>query len=135
MEDAVTSLVLLLVAFSLALAGLRVLVRSKLRGRAGEAQVGRLLDRLFPKVRHDILLPDGRGGLTQLDHVALSPSGLVVVETKHYRGRILGRPQDATWNQVLGRKTYPFQNPLRQNHAHVRAVQSLGPGSRAGGVH
>jgi hypothetical protein len=95
------------------------------RGAAGEAQVGRVLEQLFRQVRHDLILPNGRGGLTQIDHVALTPAGLLVVETKHLRGTILGQAEDATWTQALGGKRNCFQNPLRQNHAHRKAVESL----------
>ena len=115
----------------LALSAFRVIQRirfTKQRGTDGEAQVGRVLEQLFRQVRHDLILPNGRGGLTQLDHVALTPAGLLVVETKNYRGTILGHAKDVTWTQALGGKRYCFQNPLRQNHAHLNAVEALGLG-------
>jgi len=58
----------------------------RMRGAAGEARIGRTLGQLFPAVRHDVILPDGRGGWTQIDHLALTPAGLLVVESKNYRG-------------------------------------------------
>ncbi|WP_295406280.1 nuclease-related domain-containing protein [uncultured Thiocystis sp.] len=118
--------------FVLALAAVKLLA-PRLRGVAGEAQVGRALGRLFPEVRHDLILPDGRGGLTQLDHVALTPAGLLVVETKNYRGTVLGQANEATWTQLMGRQRHSFQNPLRQNHAHIKAVQALGLGVAVSG--
>ena len=99
----------------------------RLSGWAGETRVGARLKRLFPEVRHDLILPDGRGGLTQLDHLALTPAGLLVVETKTYSGIILGQANESTWTQVIGRRRHSFQNPLRQNYAHVRALEALVP--------
>ena len=99
----------------------------RLSGWAGEARVGAKLKRLFPQVRHDLILPDGRGGLTQIDHPALTPAGLLVVETETYSGSILGRSNESTWTQAIRRQRHGFQNPLRQNYAHVRALEALAP--------
>jgi hypothetical protein len=107
---------------------LRFLVLPRWRGKAGEARVGRALERLFPAVTHDAILPDARGGLTQIDHLALTPAGILVVETKHYRGRIFGQAHEATWTQTIGRQRNRFQNPLRQNHAHACAVEAIAEG-------
>ena len=111
----------------LAIAAFKALV-PRLLGRLGEARVGKGLALLFPDVRNDVILPDGRGGLTQIDHLALTPAGLLVVETKTYRGVILGRVQEATWTQIIGGRRQSFQNPLRQNYAHLQAVRALGFG-------
>jgi hypothetical protein len=109
-----------------AVAALKALL-PRFSGWAGEMQVGARLNRLFPEVRHDLILPDGRGGLTQIDHLALTPAGLLVVETKTYSGSILGQSNESTWTQALGRQRHRFQNPLRQNFAHVRAIEALVP--------
>ena len=104
------------------------LLLPRLQGKAGEAKEGKALGRLFGEVLHDIIVPDGRGGLTQIDHVALTREGLLLVETKHYRGAVFGRERDARWTQRLGGRSYRFQNPLRQNFLHVSALRSLGLG-------
>lgn len=120
-----------------ALAAVLGLLRSigpRLRGRLGEVRVGRTLARLLPEVRNDLILPDGRGGLNQIDHLALTPAGLLAVETKTYRGVILGQAQEATWTQVIGGRRRRFQNPLRQNFAHTQALQALNPGVAVHGL-
>jgi hypothetical protein len=126
--DAFLAPVLWLIALSVGFAVLQIRLLPRWRGLAGEAQVGRALQRLFPTVAHDVILHDDRGGLTQIDHLALAPAGILVVETKHYRGRIFGQANEATWTQAIGRRRHRFQNPLRQNHAHVRAVDALALG-------
>lgn len=81
------------------------------------------LDRRVYRAVHDVTLPTP-DGTTQIDHVFVSPYGIFVVETKHYRGWIFGGERQATWTQKLYRKSYKFQNPLRQNYKHVKALQA-----------
>ena len=111
-----------------ALAAFKALLLPGLRGRMGERQVGAVLDRLGSETLHDVILPDDHGGLTQVDHLVLTGAGLLVVETKHYRGSIFGQAREPTWTQRLGRRSVTFQNPLRQNYAHTQAVKALVPG-------
>ncbi|MEA1052253.1 nuclease-related domain-containing protein [Lamprobacter modestohalophilus] len=97
----------------------------RLRGLLGERAVARVLKRQALRVANDIILPDGRGGLTQIDHLVLTPTGILVIETKNYSGLIFGREREARWTQVVGRHRHPFQNPLRQNYGHIKAVETL----------
>jgi hypothetical protein len=92
---------------------LRHLLLPRLRGAAGEAKVGRVLGSLFDQVLNDVIVPDGRGGLTQIDHVALTAEGLLVIETKNYSGAIFGREGEAQWTQRLGGRSYRliFRHP------------------------
>ncbi len=64
-------------------------------------------------------------GTTQIDHVLVSRFGIFVIETKDYKGWIFAGPRDRYWTQVLYRAKFKFQNPLCQNHRHVRAIQEL----------
>ena len=78
----------------LAIAALKGLFSARLKGAAGERAVARVLNRLGEAALHDIILPDGRGGLTQIDHVVLTQAGLLVVETKNYAGQVLGQTHE-----------------------------------------
>jgi hypothetical protein len=102
-------------------------LRPMSRGAAGEARVAKVLQRLFAEVLNDVILPDGRGGLTQIDHLALTSAGLLVVETKNYRGSIFGQTRERTWTQAIGHQRNRFQNPLYQNFAHTEAVKFHAP--------
>lgn len=73
---------------------------------------------------HDLVIPSGRG-TTQIDHIILSKHGVFVIETKHYTGWIFGSPQQAKWTQKIYKETFRFQNPLRQNYKHTKAVAAL----------
>ncbi|MGM0783758.1 MAG: NERD domain-containing protein [Pseudomonadota bacterium] len=64
-------------------------------------------------------------GTTQIDHVLVSPYGIFVIETKHMSGWIFGSEKQAQWTQKIYRKSFQFQNPLRQNYKHVKALEAL----------
>lgn len=48
-----------------------------------------------------------------------------MVESKHYSGWIFASPSSPTWTQVTFKHKYKFQNPLRQNYKHTKAIQQL----------
>jgi restriction system protein len=77
----------------LAVIALRAWMPSLL-GHVGEARVRRALERLLPEVANDLILPDSRSGLTQIDHLALTSKGFLVVETKNYSGSIFGKERE-----------------------------------------
>jgi hypothetical protein len=77
-------------------------------------------------------------GTTQIDHIIISIYGIFVIETKGYTGWIFGNENQQKWTQsligprkfsIFGRRyssvKYKFQNPLRQNYKHVKAVQKF----------
>jgi hypothetical protein len=99
-----------------------------IKGAVGEFQgrlAGRLLlDSTVYKSVHNVTIP-ASGGTTQIDHVIVSRYGVFVVETKNYRGWIFGGERDASWTQSVFGKKSRFQNPLRQNYRHLRALSEF----------
>lgn len=110
------------------------LMRPRRPGARGEAAVAHRLRRYCAEVANDVILRDGRGGLTQIDHLALTSEGLLVVETKDCGGLIFGQTHDRTWTQCIGRQKRRFENPLRQNYGHVKAIEALVPGVPVAGL-
>lgn len=99
------------------------------KGARGELRVhtalSSVLDENEYRVLSDLILPVA-GGTTQLDHLVLSRFGIFVIETKNMSGWIFGSADQQKWTQVQkGGKRRSFQNPLRQNHAHIKAVESI----------
>lgn len=72
---------------------------------------------------HNVTLPTP-DGTTQIDHVFVSRFGIFVVETKNMKGWIFGGENQAQWTQKIYKKSFKFQNPLRQNYKHVKALES-----------
>lgn len=97
------------------------------KGWFGEKAVKARLNSLNAEIYrpfHDLIVPL-RGSTTQIDHIYVSPFGIFVLETKNYTGWIYGGGQQAKWTQVVYRKKHSFQNPLRQNYAHIKALSAL----------
>ncbi len=97
------------------------------RANLGEALVANAISARFkrPHVLLNNVTFQNDNGTTQIDHVVVADTGIFVIETKHYRGWIFGGPNDSQWTQVIYRKKSRFQNPIRQNYSHVKAIQSL----------
>lgn len=94
----------------------------------GEAAVRRALTQNFTGASYHLLnnitLPFD-GGTTQIDHILVSKSGIFVVESKHFSGWIFANASWPTWTQVIRKQKYKFQNPLRQNYKHIKAIQQV----------
>lgn len=103
--------------------------RAGATGRRVQRLLRQGLDRSTYLALHNVTLPlplpggQGRRASTQIDHVVLSPFGVFAIETKNLAGRIEGSEHAAQWTQHLQRRSYTFQNPLRQNHLHLQALQ------------
>lgn len=99
-----------------------------IKGKAGEGLVNlaaRL--RLDPGVYHlikDVTIPTKKG-TSQIDYVIVSKFGLFVVETKNYKGWIFADAKSPKWTQMNFKQKHQFQNPLRQNYAHICALAEL----------
>lgn len=72
---------------------------------------------------HNVMLPTP-DGTTQIDHIFVSCFGIFVVETKNMKGWIFGGENQAQWTQKIFNQTFKFQNPLRQNYKHQKALEA-----------
>jgi hypothetical protein len=79
------------------------------------------------KVLNNMLLPTKtRLRTTQIDHVVVSIYGIFCIETKSYKGLISASKDRGIFKQVLSNRQYPIvPNPLRQNQAHIRAIENI----------
>jgi restriction system protein len=123
--EALALILLLVVLFAL----IRAYLRSPtVKGARGERRVNSILDRQLPskeyKVFHDVTLHTSQGP-TQIDHIVVSRYGVFVVETKNYAGWIFGDAKSRQWTQTIYGYKSRFQNPLRQNFKHTKAVESF----------
>ncbi|MCR6850102.1 nuclease-related domain-containing protein [Bacillus sp. IBL03825] len=94
--------------------------------KAGERLVKRILGKLDPKsyyVLHDVTVHTEYGDTTQIDHIVIAETGVIVIETKNYEGWIYGSEKSARWTQGIFRKKSSFQNPFRQNYKHIKAIE------------
>lgn len=73
---------------------------------------------------HNVTLPTP-DGTTQIDHIFVSRFGIFVVETKNMKGWIFGNEREKQWTQKIYKQSFKFQNPLRQNYKHVKALEGM----------
>ncbi|WP_318001902.1 NERD domain-containing protein [Faecalibacillus intestinalis] len=103
--------------------------KSKLKGKAGEVTVNHLLKKLNSNeyiIINDFLLHnEGNTKTTQIDHAVISLYGIFSIETKNYKGQIYGNTYSKQWTQNIYGKKYCFMNPIRQNYAHVKSIESF----------
>ena len=99
--------------------------RAAIKGKTGERNVSRILSQLPPEYRifNDIYIQT-ENNLTQIDHVVVSPYGIFCIETKNYKGWISGGNNSDQWTKSLYGRKYRFNNPLKQNFSHVKALSS-----------
>ena len=94
----------------------------------GEADVRRALIQSFSGTDYHLLnsvtLPF-EDGTTQVDHILVSKYGIFVIESKHYSGWIFANADWPTWTQVIFHYKHRFQNPLRQNYKHIKAIEKV----------
>jgi hypothetical protein len=97
------------------------------RGGRGEARVGRYLTGAVGHigyVLHDRRIPGSRGNI---DHITLVPSGVWVIDTKQYRGRVQQRDVGGWFSArptlfVNGRNQTKLIPPVQGQVARVRAA-------------
>lgn len=90
-------------------------------GATGEERVGPLLDTLEARgwfILHDRRVPGAR---ENIDHIAIGPAGVVVVETMNYQGDVRMRDREL---RIGGRRVDFFGQVERQIAAVERAVES-----------
>lgn len=101
----------------------------KLRGAQGERKISYDLSNLDPNqyfIIQDLMIPSqGQSKNTQIDHVVVSNYGIFCIETKAYKGWIFGDANQDSWTQVIYQHKERFYNPLRQNYAHMKALEAL----------
>jgi len=99
----------------------------KIKGYYGEKSVAFFLSRLDPekyKVINNIMLQIG-SRTTQIDHVVVSNYGIFVIETKNYKGWIIGNEYDDNWTQVIYKTKNKLHNPIKQNYGHIKALKEV----------
>ena len=98
-----------------------------LKGKIGEYRVSKAILINFDvesyRLINDVTLSTEHG-TTQIDHIVVSRNGIFVIETKNLRGKIFGSNSDYKWTQKIGKSTYKFYSPLKQNSKHLDVLSS-----------
>ena len=125
-------LVFITIAFIAGVVFLVVARKDHLSGKSGEDQVSRYLNSIKKEdefVINNFLASRGKNkqNSIQIDHIFISHKGVIVIETKDYRGRIYGDKDQVKWTQVMnyGSVKNSFYNPIKQNETHCNYINKL----------
>lgn len=85
---------------------------------------------LKPYVQNEvkgIIIPDGIGGLLEIEHLILLDQGLLLIETYPMSGNMFGAETIDKWTQIVDGRSYKFANPLRHIRTSRQALMVLAP--------
>ncbi len=86
---------------------------------------------LLPYIKNEIrqvVIPDGIGGLIEIEQLILLDNGLFIVQTYNTDGNIFGGEAIDQWTQIVRGRSFKFANPLRHIMSSKQALSSLVPG-------
>jgi len=110
-----------LAAIALAFTGAVRYFRRRARRRALLAR----LERIAFEAVHQTQVPDGMGGYFHLDHLLLTPRGLLILDTRRVPGLIFGGDQMSEWTVMSRGRRYTFENPQPALYDRIAAVKAL----------
>ncbi len=99
------------------------------RRRMHATRQRRAIERLASACVRDAVFPNGVDGMTQVDYLLLTATGIVVADVKRYQGYLFGGENIKQWTQILDKRSYKFPNPLFKNEMDVMAVCEQVPGT------
>lgn len=117
-------------ALTLLLAGLGavMVIRHRRDPRTAARRVQAMLRASgLPHVR-DVVIPDYVGGYTQVDHLLLTPGGIVLLEWQHFSGMVHGTAHTLHWSRFEGGRRHDFDNPFRRLQTLADTLGALAPG-------
>ena len=85
---------------------------------------------LKPYARDDIkdfIIPDGVGGLLEIEHLVLLDQGILLIQTYPISGNLFGADFIDEWTQIVDGRSYKFPNPLRHIRTTSYALKVLAP--------
>ena len=93
-------------------------------GYIGEKHTANIIKRVTRGIIYTDVYVNGSYGAQQIDIVAITTKGVLVVEKKTYIGLIVGSASSKQWKVYVnrGRQQYDMKNPHHQNFGHIQAL-------------
>lgn len=98
--------------------------REKLKEYIKEWKLKKLLKNIGLKCLHNVIIPDGIDGHIFIEYLILMPNEMFILAVKKFRGLIFAAEHIDLWTQVIGNKSYKFENPLQQLEINVVFLNS-----------
>ena len=114
-----------LVIIAAALILILLLNRTRLQLRWREWRLQRCLNRIGSEQIRDLVCEDGLDGFYSIDRLALIGDAILLISYKPYVGNIYCAERISEWTQVIGRKSFKFENPLFELENQVTALKAI----------
>ena len=95
------------------------------RVRASRAGLEAVLNDIAFERMDGLVLPNADEGLIQIDHLLLTPKGLLVLHIKDAPGTVFGADKMQEWTVMANDGRYTFSNPLPALYDRVAAVRHI----------
>ena len=105
------------------------LFQNKLVGWIGEVYSASCIRMITGGVVLKDVYIEGSSNVVQIDIIAITEKGVLVIEKKTMIGLILGDEYQKQWTISLkkGKLKYPMKNPLHQNYGHIKVLEEKFP--------
>lgn len=108
-----------------ALVAVLVVNRRRIQSWFREWRIERCLDRIGSAQMRDLVCADGLEGYYKIDRLALTRDAILLISYKPFGGNIYCAERISEWTQVIGQKSFKFENPLFELENQVTALRLL----------
>ncbi len=88
------------------------------------ALLARLANIAF-ETAHQVQVPDGMGGYFHVDHLLLTPRGVLILDARRVPGLIFGGDQMSEWTVMARGRRFTFDNPQPALYDRIAAVKAI----------
>ncbi|MCH7880107.1 MAG: NERD domain-containing protein [Proteobacteria bacterium] len=123
LNNALLPIVIIIVAIVIVV----LINRHKLRQHWQERSTRRCLNRIGIDQRSNLRCPDGLGGSFNIDRLVMLHDSILLVSLKPFSGNIYCADNIPEWTQLVGPKSFKFENPLFDLEHQVNAIRIQAP--------
>ena len=102
-----------------------VLNRKRLMAAFREWRIQRSLNQIGSEQIRNLVCADGLEGYYHIDRLALTRDAILLISYKPYGGNIYCAEKISQWTQVVGQKSFKFENPLFELENQLTALRLL----------
>lgn len=99
-------------------------LRIKSRRQSPDHRIQKILKPHQINEARKLIIPDGMGGLIEIEHLVLLKQGLLILHRYSLSGHLFGADKIDQWTQLVDGRSYKFANPLI-HLLHVQQSLSL----------
>ena len=114
-------------AFAFTIVAALYLSRNKIKHAWFNFKIRRHLSHLGIKQISDVQWPDGLDHYFTIDRLIMRHDGISLLMYKRYPGKIFCADNIEEWTQMIGQKSYPFENPFNELNYQINTLSESIP--------